>query len=119
MSLIFITHNSRDRSSLCKLCVLCVSVVSYCCELANHRDTENTEVAQRNQKYDFLCKAVWRVESSKHREVYSSERRYTSFTSPSTKPIPTPWAAFRRGACLPVSRYFSTRDFAPRRPSRQ
>ena len=28
---------------------LCVSVVSYCCELVNHRDTENTQIAQRNQ----------------------------------------------------------------------
>jgi hypothetical protein len=41
--------NRTYRSSLCNLCVLCVSVVSYCCELANHRDTENAEVAQRNQ----------------------------------------------------------------------
>src|SRR6185503_8692198 len=39
---------TRNRSSLCNLCVLCVSVVSYCYELINHRDTENTEVAQRN-----------------------------------------------------------------------
>jgi len=37
------------RSSLCNLSVLCVSVVSYCCELVNHRGTENTEVAQRKQ----------------------------------------------------------------------
>src|ERR1043165_8494055 len=34
-------------SSLCNLCVLCVSVVHLCRELVNHRDTENTEVAQR------------------------------------------------------------------------
>ncbi len=40
----------NKNSSLCSLCVLCVSVVSYCRELVNHRDTENTEVAQRNQK---------------------------------------------------------------------
>jgi len=39
----------KHRFSLCNLCVLCVSVVSYWCELANHRDTENTEIAQRNQ----------------------------------------------------------------------
>jgi hypothetical protein len=36
-------------SSLCNLGVLCVSVVNVCCESVNHRDTENTEVAQRNQ----------------------------------------------------------------------
>jgi len=35
------------RSSLCNLCVLCVSVVSFYSEFINHRDTENTEVAQR------------------------------------------------------------------------
>src|SRR6185369_4827729 len=29
------------------LCVLCVSVVCFCSEFINHRDTENTEVAQR------------------------------------------------------------------------
>src|ERR1043165_6160734 len=34
--------------SLCNLCVLCVSVVSVCHQLLNHRDTEDTEVAQRN-----------------------------------------------------------------------
>jgi len=40
--------NSGARASLCNLCVLCVSVVSSCCELVNHRDAENTEVAQRS-----------------------------------------------------------------------
>jgi len=40
---------SFARYSLCNLCVLCVSVVSCCCELVNHGDTENTEVAQRNK----------------------------------------------------------------------
>src|SRR6185503_13957627 len=35
-------------SSLCNLCVLCASVVIYPCKSVNHRDTENTEVAQRN-----------------------------------------------------------------------
>ena len=29
------------------LCNLCVSVVCFCSEFINHRDTENTEVAQR------------------------------------------------------------------------
>src|SRR5215216_1407166 len=33
--------------SLCVLCVLCVSVVVLLGDLANHRDTENTEDAQR------------------------------------------------------------------------
>jgi len=36
------------NSSLCHLSVLCASVVIF--EQANHRDTENTEVAQRNQE---------------------------------------------------------------------
>src|SRR6185437_5325205 len=33
--------------SLCNLCVLYVSVVCFCSEFINHRDTENTEIAQR------------------------------------------------------------------------
>src|ERR1044072_832316 len=37
-------------ASLCNLCVLCVSVVCFCSEFINHRDTENTEVAQRSAK---------------------------------------------------------------------
>src|SRR5262245_36426133 len=36
-------------SPLCNLRVLCVSVVKGYCKSVNHRDTENTEVAQRNQ----------------------------------------------------------------------
>jgi hypothetical protein len=38
---------SKFLSSLCNLRVLCVSVVGFSCEFVNHRDTENTEVAQR------------------------------------------------------------------------
>ena len=34
--------------SLCNLCVLCVSVVNIFLAIINHRDTENTEVAQRS-----------------------------------------------------------------------
>jgi hypothetical protein len=37
------------KFSLCNLCVLCVSVVSKSFGKNSHRDTENTEVAQRNQ----------------------------------------------------------------------
>ena len=40
-----------EISSLCNLCVLCVSVVS---GLVNHRDTENTEVAQRRTFAELL-----------------------------------------------------------------
>jgi len=39
----------EEDSSLCNLCVLCVSVVNLIASPTNHRDTENTEVAQRNQ----------------------------------------------------------------------
>jgi len=38
---------SHLQCSLCNLGVLCVSVVCFCLEFVNHRDTENTEVAQR------------------------------------------------------------------------
>ena len=37
--------------SLCNLCVLCVSVVWFYSEFINHRDTEDTEIAQRNQTF--------------------------------------------------------------------
>src|SRR6185369_6842209 len=37
----------QKTSSLCHLCVLCVSVVVRFCGTGHHRDTENTEVAQR------------------------------------------------------------------------
>src|ERR1700741_3776327 len=43
-------QKSRSLSSLCNLCVLCVSVVCFCSEFINHRDTEDTEVAQRNPR---------------------------------------------------------------------
>src|SRR6185369_10475388 len=36
--------------SLCNLCVLCVSVVWFYSEFINHRDTEDTEVAQRRAR---------------------------------------------------------------------
>src|SRR6202008_3188310 len=36
------------HSSLCNLCVLCVSVVDEFRAKTHHRDTEDTEVAQRN-----------------------------------------------------------------------
>src|SRR5262245_42919475 len=45
------TKSNAICSSLCTLCVLCVSVVSYCCELTHHRDTEDTEIAQRSRQY--------------------------------------------------------------------
>src|SRR5213594_3716023 len=38
---------SRFAVSLCDLCVLCVSVVSRGAKHVHHRDTENTEIAQR------------------------------------------------------------------------
>src|SRR6185369_17638594 len=42
------------RSSLCKLCVLCVSAVVFAFRV-HHRDTENTEVAQRRGLGPALC----------------------------------------------------------------
>src|SRR5215212_1282595 len=40
-----------SSSSLCNLCVLCVSVVGC---IANHRDTENTEIAQRRNSRGYF-----------------------------------------------------------------
>jgi len=50
---------TTSDSSLCNLCVLCVSVVIFPQRMLNHRDTENTEVAQRkpaNVSYTFPAK---------------------------------------------------------------
>src|ERR1700754_76249 len=41
----------RFTFSLCTLCVLCVSVVSFVTRADHHRDTENTEVAQRSDSF--------------------------------------------------------------------
>ena len=52
-------HEESGVCSLCDLCVLCVSVVRFYCESVNHRDTKNTEVAQRNpHRSNFRTKAV-------------------------------------------------------------
>src|ERR1041384_6566449 len=42
-------------SSLCNLCVLWVSLVIRNAAYNNHRDTENTEVAQRNLNWHFYA----------------------------------------------------------------
>ena len=49
------TKKSCKPSSLCNLCVLCVSVVDEFRAKTHHRDTENTEVAQRNQCVGTFC----------------------------------------------------------------
>src|SRR4029079_2963991 len=46
---------SRSRSSLCNLCVLCVSVVDEFRVKPHHRDTEDSEVAQRNPRTRTFC----------------------------------------------------------------
>src|SRR5678815_3006435 len=47
----------RDR---CNLCVLCVSVVDEFRVKLHHRDTEDTEVAQRNPRRTF-CAKPWHI----------------------------------------------------------
>ena len=44
--------------SLCNLCVLCVSVVWFYSEFINHRDTEDTEVAQRRARWRLLVQSL-------------------------------------------------------------
>jgi len=44
------TKSPYSGISLCNLCVLCVSVVWLYSEFINHRDTEDTEVAQRRAR---------------------------------------------------------------------
>src|ERR1043165_798730 len=46
---------SGKRTSLCNLCVLCVSVVDEVQAKTHHRDTEHTEVAQRNLRRTTFC----------------------------------------------------------------
>ena len=46
------------HSSLCNLRVLCVSVVDEFRAKTHHRDTENTEFAQRISGYGLFVKAV-------------------------------------------------------------
>ena len=45
------TKSRLTGSSLCSLCVLCASVVKKIPSKNNHRDTEDTEVAQRNSPH--------------------------------------------------------------------
>jgi len=52
------TKSTCSESSLCNLCVLCDSVVSFCSEFINHRDTEDTEIAQRRATETFRAKPV-------------------------------------------------------------
>ena len=57
--------------SLCNLCVLCVSVVISFHISLNHRDTENTEVAQRRsgrlvflwirRTYNKVCRIIAQI----------------------------------------------------------
>ena len=51
-------EDSRSRSSLCDLCVLCVSVVDEFRVKPHHRDTEDTEIAQRNPRTNFCVKPM-------------------------------------------------------------
>jgi len=44
------TKSPCSGISLCNLSVLCVSVVWFYSEFINHRDTEDTEVAQRRER---------------------------------------------------------------------
>ena len=48
------TKSPCPEISLCNLCVLGVSVVRFCSEFINHRDTENTEMAQRSVTTNFV-----------------------------------------------------------------
>ena len=44
----------KSPGSEISLCKLCVSVVYFCSEFINHRDTENTEFAQRREIFGLL-----------------------------------------------------------------
>ena len=61
-------------SSLCNLCVLCVSVVIFCSIPINHRDTENTEVAQRKTVYVDLLDRDTRSADGSYERPFKSWR---------------------------------------------
>ena len=58
LSTLTLTQSPGSEISLCNLCVLCVSVVYFCSEFINHRDTENTEVAQRRAPFGLLGQSL-------------------------------------------------------------
>jgi hypothetical protein len=98
---------SQWRSSLCNLCVLCVSVVNEFRAKTHHRDTENTEVAQRNLSTKTF--------DAKPREVVLTVFKYDSLLrgkyrySPSSKSLPS-------GFLIPnfSRRYCNVRKVRPR-----
>ncbi len=62
-------------SSLCNLCVLCVSVVTKS-EQINHKDTENTEVAQRRQPKFLTRETLVTLTKGKMKlDAYRKQRR--------------------------------------------
>src|ERR1043165_6417720 len=67
----FALKSLGSEISLCNLCVLCVSVVCFCSEFIKHRDTENTEVAQRRAPFGVLGQSLERVYAvpTRYREV--------------------------------------------------
>src|ERR1044072_518279 len=82
------TKSSCPENSLCNLCVLCVSVVCFCSEFINHRDTENTEVAQRELRTRTRrCRRLLHS-ISPHR--YSRDVAVSILAPPGHKCVPTP-----------------------------
>ena len=61
-------------ASLCILCVLCVSVVEFYSNSVNHRDTENTEVAQRKTVYVDLLDRDTRTPDGSYEHPFKSWR---------------------------------------------
>jgi len=65
---------------VCNLCVLCVSVVCFGSAFINHRDTENTEVAQRSLRTRSLRQSLELVYDvpTRYREVVLTVSKHGS-----------------------------------------
>src|SRR6185369_8528132 len=55
---------TKSTCSQGSLCNLCDSVVSFCSEFINHRDTEDTEIAQRRARPRLFVQSPTNTESS-------------------------------------------------------
>src|SRR6185503_21040325 len=69
------TKSPYSGISLCNLCVLCVSVVWFYSEFINHRDTEDTEVAQRRARSRLFVQSgrVMSERNTEKHDCYSAE----------------------------------------------
>jgi hypothetical protein len=99
------------------LCVLCVSVVCFCSEFINHRDTENTEVAQRRVPSRLFVQSP-RTKIEKRLGPQSGRQRMWLIVCRPLRGLRTEkpaFAGFDGSNSLPSSKRNCSRSSAPRR----